>query len=158
MRPGWGHEWSPALEIWTEDGAGVRIEAMTGLDEDQTIHLIQSMVQGAYQLGNVVIVGRGGQVILRERPNVLHVRIETPDEARIRGLQAQRELSPSAAAAEIARRDRAAANYLRRFYDVTWTDLALYDILINTRKLDIEAASHLIVSAARRLSQTTPLQ
>ena len=45
------------------------------------------------------------------------------------------------------KRDKAAADYLNRFYGVDWSDPMLYDLVINTRKWGIESAAHLIVNA-----------
>ena len=39
---------------------------------------VESLIHSAYARGNLVLVGRGGQVILRDKPGVLHVRIQAP--------------------------------------------------------------------------------
>ena len=45
--------------------------------------LVRRAIENAHDFGDTVIVGRGGQVILQNAPDVLHVRIETPLEERI---------------------------------------------------------------------------
>ena len=49
------------------------------------------------------------------------------------------------------KRDRAAADYLKRFYDIDWSDPLLYDLVINTGKLNTDAAVQLILEAVKRL-------
>jgi len=73
----------------------------------------------------VVIVGRGGQAILQDEPDTLHVRIVAPLDARAQNLH-QRENYSLGGAQDIAiKRDRAAADYLKRFYNIDWDDPAL---------------------------------
>src|SRR5579884_1415156 len=44
---------------------------------------VQRLIHEAIERGNVVIVGRGGQAMLQERPDVLHVRVVAPLAQRI---------------------------------------------------------------------------
>jgi cytidylate kinase len=61
-------------------------------------------------------------------------------------------LTREAAVARIAERDRATAQYLRRFYGVDWTDPSLYHLTLNTSLLGQEETAQLIVAAAQRLA------
>jgi len=132
---------------WREDTAGARIQEVIGLDEVQSIALVRSIIRAAYKQGNVVIVGRGGQALLREEPGVLHVRIEAPLLARARHVQDREQMSLEAAQKKIAEREAAAADYLKRFYGIDWLDPLLYHLVINTGKWDTEAAAQIIVNA-----------
>jgi cytidylate kinase len=118
--------------------------------------MVKGTIRGAYKRGNVVIVGRGGQAILQERPDVLHVRIEAPLHDRVRRVQELEDLSPDDARDRIVTRDRAAAAYLKRFYAIDWSDPVLYHQVINMGKWDIDAAAHLVASAVSYLPQATP--
>ncbi len=132
---------------WSEDTTGARVKAVADLDESQSLAFVQSIIQAAYQQGNMVIVGRGGQVILKNKPDVLHVRIEAPLDARNHRVHEQEKVSLAAAQDLVIKHDRTAADYLRRFYDVDWVDSRLYDLVINTDKLGLEGAVQLIVKA-----------
>ena len=48
------------------------------LDEDECLSVIQTVINSLASRGNTVIVGRGGQAILKDKVNVLHVRIIAP--------------------------------------------------------------------------------
>ncbi len=122
-----------------------------------SIPLVQSIIRAAYKHDKVVIVGRGGQAVLRDNPGVLHVRIEAPLETRIQRVQLREGLTYDLARDAVAQRDRAAADYLKRFYGVDWSDPLLYHLIINTGRWNIEAASRLIVNAISQLQPVAAL-
>ena len=140
---------------WREDPSGRRVPEVQDLDEDLVIRLVQGTIRAVYEDGNIVVLGRGGQAILKDMPGVLHVRVEAPPDARIQRIQDQEDVGEEAAQKTMAERDKAAAAYLKRFYGVGWSDLTLYHLVINTGKWDIEAAAHLVVNA---LSYLPPVE
>jgi cytidylate kinase len=125
-------------------------------DEARSIALVETVIRVAYQHGNVVILGRGGQAILKGKPEVLHVRIVAPLDARVQRLHEQEDFSLGEAQDVVIQRDRASAEYLRRFYDLDWADPVLYDLVINTTKLGLEGATQLIVDAVEHLPVPKP--
>lgn len=142
---------------WSEDRAGVRVAQVKPVDVVESIALVQGVIRAAYKHGNVVIVGRGGQAVLRNEPGVLHVRIEAPLETRIQRVQLREGLTYELARGVVAERDRAAADYLKRFYNVDWSAALLYHLIINTGRWGIEAASRLIVNAVSQLQPMAAL-
>ena len=133
--------------VWTQDASGRRVQEIEELDEEQAITMVQGIVQAVYKDDNIVILGRGGQAILKDMPGALHVRIEAPQDARVQRIQDQEDVSQQAAEKTVVERDRATADYLKRFYDVEWSNPAHYHLVINTGKLGVDAAAHLIVNA-----------
>jgi cytidylate kinase len=138
---------------WTEDTKGARVKELAELDEAQTITFVQSIVEAAYRHDNVVIVGRGGQATLKDRPGVLHVQIQAPLELQSQRLHELEKVSLAEAREIALKHDRATADYLKRFYNINWLDPYLYDLVINTKKFKVEAAAHLIVNAISYLPQ-----
>ena len=135
---------------WIEVSSSAKKEEE--FEEARTVAFIQGTIQAAYKQGNMVIVGRGGQAILKDMPDVLHVRIESPLEARHRHVHEQQKVNLAYAQEMVATHDRTAANYLKHFYDINWADPKHYDLVINTGKLGIEAAAQLIIKAVSFLS------
>ena len=134
----------------------LEFKEITESDEVKSITFIQVVTQVAYKHGNVVIVGHGGQAILKDKPDVLQVRIVAPLQVR-RQYLFERENCGLGQALDIAiKHDQASAEYLKRFYDIDWADPLLYDLTINTDKLDIEEATRLIVNAVQRLPVLKP--
>jgi cytidylate kinase len=131
------------------------------MDEETAIGLVRKAIQMGYQTGNMVILGRGGQVVLGDCPDVLHVRIEAPLENRILTVRqkllemqgaSQDALEARRAAKDlIEQRDASSADYLRRFYAVNWADPMLYHAIFNTGRMDVELAAETIAEMALHL-------
>lgn len=140
---------------WTEDAAGARVREVEALDEAQSVITVKAAILAAYKQDNIVIVGRGGQVILRDKPDVLHVRLIADLKARSQRLGERHNLPPYKAEALALEHDRASAEYIKRFHHVYWDDPLLYDLVINTTRLGIEGAAQLIVSTVNQLPITS---
>jgi cytidylate kinase len=100
--------------------------------------------------GNYVIVGRAGQMILRARPDVFHVKVIAPIDVRGSRLATQQQISYEASLAQISASDQTRRNYLRRYYQAKWDDPELYDLIVNTARLAPERAACLICEAMRQ--------
>ncbi|MGC9468250.1 MAG: AAA family ATPase [Anaerolineae bacterium] len=116
--------------------------------------LVERVISNYAESGNVVIAGRGGQVILRHRRNALHVRVVASTETRIRNLVARQELPREEAEEYIRESDRRRARYLQRYHGVSWDDPRLYHLVINTDKVPVPMGTHIVVEAARWLDQS----
>lgn len=137
--------WAP---VGTPPSERFRVEA---LDEAASINLVKDTIIAAYERDNVVIVGRGGQAVLRDKPGVLHVRITAPEGARAFRVK-ERENIPFSQATELVRsKDQAATDYLKRFFDIEWESPLLYHMIINTGWWELEDTSELIVNALTHL-------
>ena len=101
---------------------------------------------------NVVIVGRAGQVILRDWPGALHVRIYAPLELRVEQIAKQHNEPLEAARSQALASDKARTQYLKRYYQSGWNDPDLYDVMINTAHFTIKAAALVVCKA---LEQST---
>ena len=147
------------LHIWKEMEDGGRTSELAQLSEDNALALVKKAIEIAHKEDNTVIVGRAGQVILHNAPNVLHVRVETPIEERIQRVRSYLKMvnrtfigpleARRAALDLIEENDEASADYLRRFYGVDWSDPMLYHMVINTGKLKVDQAVQIINEAAK---------
>lgn len=152
-----------SVRYWRETKDGVRLPDEIELDQGHALLLVQKAIETAYRIGNMVIVGRGGQMVLKDRTDVLHVRIEAPLEdrlLRVRALPrlASRTYADSVEARRVAQdligaNDLASADYLKRVYHVDWSDSSLYHVVINTGKLRVEQAAGVILEALHQLEQ-----
>lgn len=106
---------------------------------------VERFIRELAKEGNVVIVGRGGQIVLRDHPDVLHVRVVAPFETRSVWLQQEKNISAKSACACLEKSDKARARYLQRSYSVQLNDPTLYHLIINTGLLDLPQAVNLIV-------------
>lgn len=143
---------------WIEGTALTNSYLETTPYEEKALELVRKAVWIAYQRGNMLIVGRGGQVILMNQPDVLHVRVVAPIELRAERLVHSRVVEGPAAGAEvetapgvdlserIRARDAASADYVRRFYHYDWDDPLLYHLVINTGRVSIDQAVLMIAA------------
>lgn len=135
------------LRIWREDLTGARVQEVERLDQEQVLALIQSVILAVYNRDNYIIVGRGGQTILQDKPGALHVRIEAPVEMRVQRIMASHNLEENEARALVSQRDRAALEYLKQFYGIHPSDPMLYHLILNTHHLKIRTAVDVICTA-----------
>jgi cytidylate kinase len=104
-------------------------------------------VKGAVATGHVVIVGRGSQVLLANRRDVLHVRIIAPFKQRVNYVMQREGLDIDAARSRIQLKDRDRQRYLQNEYHLQSEDPHLYDLVINTGILDLDGVVDLITVA-----------
>ena len=135
----------PSKLSFTAEG---NVRVREALDEEQCLVTIQTVIKNLAIRGNVVIVGRGGQAILKHKIGVLHVRIIAPQAVRVQRIIRNMNLTEAEALKVITENDKAGSEYLQRFYGIDWDDSANYDIVLNTAKLDLSTAALMIASAA----------
>lgn len=133
------------------DPAGFTYTTQSDAQVEMSVQQVRSLILAAYEEGNVVIAGRGGQVALADKPDVLHVRIVAPVEVRAKRWQERLGLSEAAALERVRVRDAAHVDFVKRFYGADLTDPALYDLVVNTGRLTPIAAADLIVKALEYL-------
>ncbi len=113
------------------------------------VHMVNLVIRGLAQEGNVLIMGRGGQVVLRKHPAALHVQIVAPFADRVEAVMASHGLSKRDAQHRVRASDRARFDYVRRYHGVDWLDPTLYHLAINTGRVPVDTAVNLIVAAEK---------
>ncbi|MCE5262357.1 MAG: cytidylate kinase family protein [Deltaproteobacteria bacterium] len=105
---------------------------------------MQIVIYRAARKGNVVIVGRGGQVLLRGIPGVFHVRINAPLQDRVQRLITKDGGNEKELLRILKQSDRDSGGFIRAFLDADWENEDLYDLTINTRHLTVDLAVDMI--------------
>jgi cytidylate kinase len=121
------------------------LQAQLDAQQELSVQTFQSLIRAAHEHDDVVVMGRGGQMVLHDAPDVLHVRLVAPLELRIQRVQENAGLTADAARARVSQRDQASAEYVRRLYNVDAADPLLYDLVINTGELPAAATADLII-------------
>ena len=134
-----------------------------GLLEDKLSHLDESkpsLFEFAEQ-DRVVLMGRGGQWLLRGISHHLRVRVMAPFECRVKRLAAKlagpmgEKASPRTVMEMIRRDDTERTGRMRYLYEVDLADPALYDLTINTEKVAVATAVELIAGMVDRAELKT---
>jgi cytidylate kinase len=114
------------------------------------ITILQTTLLDFAEMDNAVLMGRGGQWLLRGIPHVLRVRVIAPFETRVkrwikRTADMTGETPTQRAAADLVRRDDSEKNgRMKYLYEVDLADPMLYDITLSTERLGYEAAVEMI--------------
>lgn len=96
------------------------------------------------KLGNVILIGRGSNVITSRLKSVFHVRLVAPLEMRVKHIQETDHLTAKAALAFIEQEDNGRRRYLRKYYNTDIDDALGYHLVINTCLIPYERAARLI--------------
>jgi cytidylate kinase len=139
----------PAPQFEKFDGKKPSIfQSMTDQKKKFTF-LLRAVVYDFARRGNAVILGRGGQALLKEIPGTLHVRIVAPLETRAKRLMEQEDSDEREAEQLLLQYDRDSSGFIRSFFDIDWGDEGLYDVILNTRSMSVSTATSLIAEATR---------
>lgn len=104
------------------------------------------IVQQQGEAGGVML-GRNGTVILGDRPNTLHVKLDAPFEARVRGAVVRLGVSQKQAERRARREDAVRAGMSEKMHYWDPRDNDHYDLVVNTQNLAEETAVRVIVAA-----------
>jgi CMP/dCMP kinase len=122
-------------------------------DEQKYRDALYNVVEAAVAQGHVVIVGRGSQMLLAKRRDVLHARIVAPLDLRTAYVMQREGLNENDARARIQLKDRDRIRYLQAEYHQSPEDAHLYDLVVNTGIIDLDSAVDLIVLALERKAE-----
>ena len=117
---------------------------------------LQAVLYEFAQADDVVLIGGGGQWLLRGVPHALRTRIVAPFPERVTRLtatlsaQGRERVTPKTVAQFIRRDDIQKAARMRYLFDADVKDPSLYDVLINTAAFSRAAAVQLLADLARR--------
>lgn len=113
------------------------------------VRMVGLVIRGLAHEGNVLILGRGGQMLLKSHPAALHVQTVAPFAQRVEVVASRYGLSEREAQQRVRASDRARGDYLRRYHDVDWLDPTLYHLVVNTASLPAPVIVNLIIAAQK---------
>jgi cytidylate kinase len=120
------------------------------VDSESILKITERVVQHAAKAGNSVIVGRGSQQFLRNRPDTLRVFLYAPREDKLRRLVA-RGKSQKDAEQLVDTVDRERTAFLKKYFHVDWPDRGVYHTMINTA-IGEQAVAKIILDLAKTLN------
>jgi hypothetical protein len=112
-----------------------------------TLMKMAETIRRLAKAGNVVIVGRGGNFLTADIALALHVRLVGSESRRVGNFARQSGLDHAAAAAEVARIDRARKHYIKSRFKKDIDDPLGYDLVLNTDDFDNGQAVSVILAA-----------
>ena len=119
------------------------------LDEEIYVDLLNQIINRIADDGNVVIIGRGSQYILRDREDAYHVLLIADVADRIKFMETHYNLSPKDAAVVVSRQDKRRTNLYRKFGQEDYDQPHLYHLVANSSRQDLEQTAELVCMMVR---------
>lgn len=111
------------------------------------------------QTGNVILVGRGGNIVTSKLKTVFHVYLVGSLEKRIEQAEKVLNLDRKSAINHIKKKDEARRRYVKDNFDKDINDPLLYHIIINTDLVQYDEAARLIGDEViRRFKLNSPVK
>jgi cytidylate kinase len=104
---------------------------------------------------NFVLVGRGGQFLFRDRPDVFHILVCAPFTQRVQWIREIYAMERKPASLLVREHDRRKKRYLRQVFDRSWMDPEQYDLVLNTKTLTPRGATILAHQAVNFFLEQT---
>ncbi len=137
--------------------APMQIETSDLLMPDSIAQAAHAEIVEAAAHPPAIIVGHGAQMIFRERPGTVHVRLVGTPESCVERLVARDGGTPEEAAANARRINGQRQAYVQRYYHQYWADPLLFDIQFNTARVTIEQAVTCVRSIIVARGQASPV-
>jgi len=111
---------------------------------EQTERILREIADGE---GGVVL-GRAGALVLGDRPDVLHVRLDGPPERRLAAAVKRSGRDRDEVRREMETIDRGRESYVRHFYRCDPRSARHYHLVIDSTAVPLDTVEELIVAAA----------
>jgi cytidylate kinase len=109
----------------------INAQKLNLVDSENILKMTERVVQHAAKKGECVIVGRGSQLFLKDRPDTFRVFLYAPREDKVRRLLARGKTEKEALDL-VDTVDRERAGFIEKYFHVEWPDRAVYHVMINT--------------------------
>jgi cytidylate kinase len=146
------HKLPAALERFMPEDAAFplndAVETLLGLHPSSWA-LVEHTTQTIRQLaimGNVILIGRGSNIIAAHLPHVFNVRLVAPLRERVRRVEQYYQVKPAKAAQMVQDLDEARRRYLRQYFRTDIDDPLQYHLTINTGHTSFEKAARIIAN------------
>ena len=130
--------------------------AMSGheVGDEEYVEALGQVMRELAAGGNVVIVGRGSPIILRDMPKVLRVGVVANWFDCVTRVVEREHLDREEAEKAVIDRDKARAHYFKRFFGVDDPDKPeFYHMVVNTSEMSMGCAADLVTQAANALEE-----
>jgi len=120
------------------------------IDEEIYVDMLYQIIAKIADEGNAIILGRGGQYILKDRDDVFHVLLIADKTDRVKFMEKNYDLTPVQALQLVNREDKRRVNLYRKFGKLTYDQPDHYHIVLNTSRIGLNEAVRIICSMVRK--------
>ena len=116
------------------------------VEDDVYIEAIESAMKEMAADGDVVFIGRGGHVILKDMPNVLRVGVVASFEDRVKTLMNRETIDRDNAMVTLEQRDQARKHFFKKYFELDEPDNPnLFHFTINSSEISINYAADMVI-------------
>jgi cytidylate kinase len=131
---------------------GKYMDETSRLNPEGYLEYVKNVLVGLAEKGNIVIVGRGGQYILKDWENAFHIRIVADMNSRIYWIREHYKISETEALDRIKKSDSMRRNFIERNFHAGWDDPLAYHMVVNSSILGIDLTSNFLIETAKKFS------
>jgi CMP/dCMP kinase len=142
------------LEQVDEQPPGLWQRLRSGSLHHRYFEALEQLIKELAERGNVLVVGRGGNRFLRDRPSAFHVRLVAEMPTRVRRIMEHRWLREDAARQLIDQSDARRRRFHESYFGGDWTDPLEYHLTVNSGRLGPKAVDLVAAAAARHWGRT----
>lgn len=122
------------------------------VNDSAFIDATTSVIKDLAKAGDVVIIGRGSNMILANMPGVIHVGLVAPLDVRTDTLVEREHFTREEARRYVEELEEARIAFFRKFFKVNANDPSLYHMVFNIGKISHETAANVLVQATSDLA------
>lgn len=116
------------------------------VEDDVYIEAIESTMKEMAADGDVVFIGRGGHVILKDMPNVLRVGVVASFEDRVKTLMTREDIDRDKAIVTLEQRDQARKYFFKKYFELDEPDNPnLFHFTINSSEMSTNYAAEMVI-------------
>ena len=116
------------------------------VEDDVYIEAIESAMKEMAADGDVVFIGRGGHVILKDMPNVLRVGVVASFEDRVKTLMSRETIDRDNAMVTLEQRDQARKHFFKKYFELDEPDNPnLFHFTINSSEISTNYAAEMVI-------------
>ncbi len=141
------------LEKIDERGAGIFQRFHPGSIYQRYFEALVQLMHELSQRGDAMLVGRGGNRILRDDPRAFHVRLVAPMPVRVRRVMEYRWVQENIAKKLIADSDSRRSSFCESYFGLDWSSPLEYDLTVNSGRLGPTAVETVELAAERHWSR-----
>ena len=119
----------------------------TGVRDSDLVQTLSEVMREAASGGDVVVVGRGANMVLADWPGAVHLGLAAGAQRRVERIQERDRVSAAEAMAYVTENDAGLTRFYRRFFNAEVLEPSRLHAVLNTELMDVSSA----VEAAARV-------
>ena len=110
------------------------------------VELLQKIMPKIADEGNTIIIGRGGQYILKDREDAIHLLLVAKLEDRVKFMENTYNMSERQASMIVERMNKRRGNFFQYFGVKDFNSPVLYHMILNMSKITMDKAAEIVLA------------